>query len=91
MSVTRTITIVMHDDQGSRFYDVFEGERYADHLAWDEMLGEIASLTHCLINKSRYHLRTPEEYMARRELWAGTPIVEVIVKPLEIITGEPKK
>jgi len=61
---TRTITIVCH---GGNHFDVFEGERYADHLCWDEMLGQVAELTHPSINRGRYRMETPEEGWEREE------------------------
>lgn len=39
----RVITIVV---KGGNHFDVHEGEGYADHLCWDEMLGCVAELTH---------------------------------------------
>lgn len=56
--MARTITIVAH---GHNHFDVFEGETYSDHLTWDEMLGQVAELTHSAINRARYPMRTPEE------------------------------
>lgn len=66
---TRTITIVMKD---ANHFDVFEGERYCDHLGWDEMLGQIAAMTiPTKDNRERglYGMLTPEEHEARREHW----------------------
>lgn len=60
----RTITIIVKDSGG---FDVFEGERYCDHLCWDEMLGTIVELTHPSIGKSHYPMLLPEEHMAWRE------------------------
>lgn len=59
----RTITIVMHN--GNNF-DVFVGQRSSNGLCWDEMLGQIASMTHPEIRKARYLMLTPEEREERR-------------------------
>lgn len=63
---TRTITIVVHDGNS---FDVFEGDRCADRLCWDEMLGQIASMTHPAISKVRYAALTPEEREERTARW----------------------
>jgi hypothetical protein len=62
----RTITIVCH---GGNDFDVHEGERYSGRLCWDEMLGQIASITHPEITRPRYPMETPEENAARFERW----------------------
>lgn len=67
MMATRTITIVMHD---GNWFDVFEGEAYVDRLCWDEMLGEIAQLTHPSIGVSRYQMKTPDQRAEREALLA---------------------
>lgn len=60
----RTITIIVTD--GNNFA-VHEGERYANRLCWDEMLGQVACMTHPKINDPRYAMHTPEELAAWRE------------------------
>jgi len=62
MTSPHTITIVVH---GPNRFDVFEGERCADGLCWDE----VAHLTHPKINEPRYRMQTPEERAAERERW----------------------
>lgn len=57
----RTITIEFADGKG---FTVREGERYCDYLAWDEMLGTIAQLTHSKIGTSHYSMNTAEEHAA---------------------------
>ena len=61
----RTITIEIVDPAGSGDYTVREGDRYCDHLCWDEMLGTIAELTHPRIGGARYPMRTAEEHAER--------------------------
>lgn len=66
--MARTITIVAHD--GNNF-DVHEGEQYVAHLTWDEMLGQIAHMTHPEIARPRYTMETPEQLEARKARWAA--------------------
>lgn len=67
----RTIVIVMRD--GNNF-DVHEGDRSSGQLCWDEMLGQVASLTHPSINAPRYRMPTTREAveaeLARKEHFA---------------------
>jgi hypothetical protein len=55
----RTITIEIDEDKG---YTVREGDRYHDQLCWDEMLGQIAQLTHPQLGAARYQMRTEAEW-----------------------------
>ncbi|MFM0101958.1 hypothetical protein PQR01_00220 [Paraburkholderia rhynchosiae] len=57
----RAVTIEI--DDGNNF-TVREGERFADGLCWDEMLGTIAELTHPKIGDARYAMRTATEWAA---------------------------
>jgi hypothetical protein len=66
MKGPRIITIVCH---GGNHFDVHEGEAYADRLCWDEMLGQIASMTHPAINNARYQMQTPEQLEQKRACW----------------------
>jgi hypothetical protein len=59
----RTITIEI-DEQG---YTVREGERYADGLCWDEMLGQISELTHPRLGQARYAMQTAAEWAEYRK------------------------
>ncbi len=61
----RTITIEIVDDGGSGDYTVREGDRYCDHLCWDEMLGQVVELTHPKIGVERYPMLTAEEHAER--------------------------
>jgi hypothetical protein len=63
-TTTRTITIIV---RSSNDFDVHEGERYSGRLCWEELLGQIATMTHPLINAPRFRMDTPEEHAAR---WA---------------------
>lgn len=64
MNATRTITIVV---RGPNDFDVHEGEKYTNLLCWDEMLGQIACMTHPAIGQPRYDLLTPDEQAAKRD------------------------
>lgn len=55
--------IVITFDNGKGFA-VTEAGRTADRLAWDEMLGQIAALTHSKIGVGHYHMLTVEEQNA---------------------------
>lgn len=61
----RTITIIVED--GPCGFDIFEGDRHTDRLAWDEMLGQIAAMTHPKIGAGHYPMKTPEEWARERE------------------------
>ena len=60
---TPVLQIVMHD---GNWFDVFAGERYTTCLTWDEMLGQVASITHKRIDSPRYEMSTPEELEEKR-------------------------
>lgn len=67
----RTITItISHDGQ----FDVSENGKCAGGLAWDELLGQIACMTHPKICAPNYAMRTPDEWEEWREsmLKSGT-------------------
>ncbi len=55
MSEIRTIVIVCHN--GNNF-DVAENSVGVHGLTWDEMLGQVASMTHPKIAEPRYRKRT---------------------------------
>lgn len=90
--MTRAITIYC-GTRGTGLFHVHEGERYTGDLCWDEMLGEIAQLTHPEIGHTRYGMGTPEahqekeahrrEQMARRraeEPAPGHAALEVVIR-----------
>lgn len=56
--VARTFIIKQYTDGQ---FDVTEGDRRADRLGWDEMLGQIVQLTHRQLGTPLYRMRTPEE------------------------------
>lgn len=60
--------IVITFDNGKGFA-VTEAGRTADRLAWDEMLGQIAQLTHPKIGTAHYRMDTVEEYNAHEDKW----------------------
>ena len=56
-----------------------QGNRSADRLAWDEMIGQVIELTHPLVRRPRYPMLTEAERRfeeARRELRAAEIAVE---------------
>lgn len=53
-------TITIEKVEG--YYTVRQGDRYADGLGWDEMLGTICELTHPSIGRARYRMATAEEW-----------------------------
>jgi hypothetical protein len=55
----RTITITF---ESGKMFTVAEDDRDTGELAWDEMLGTIAELTHPEIMKARYAMRTDDEW-----------------------------
>lgn len=61
----RTITITMRDGND---FDVAEDDRSVTRLCWDEMVGQIASMTHPMINKPRYPMLTEDERAERDRL-----------------------
>jgi PAS domain-containing protein len=71
----RQIVIVITDEG----FTVQEGERYADQLCWDEMLGQIAELTHPeLKREGRYRMDTAEGWRRLRESWRKAPGESVV-------------
>jgi hypothetical protein len=59
--------ITIYRGASAVLFHVHQGERYADMLCWDEMLGQVATLTHVQIATPRYDMLTPDEYAARRD------------------------
>lgn len=66
--VARTFLIQQYTDG---HFDVIEGDRRADRLGWDEMLGQIVQLTHRQLGTPLYSMRTPEEDFEREALFRG--------------------
>ena len=64
--MTRVILIEIHGDGTGGGYTVHEGDRFCDRLAWDEMLGTVAELTHPSIGKARYRMETAEQHAERQ-------------------------
>ncbi len=52
---------------GPNDFTIRIGDRYADKLTWDEMLGQIAELTHPRVDRGRYQMLTAEEWAAIKE------------------------
>lgn len=58
--------VIITFDNGKGFA-VTEAGRTADRLAWDEMLGQVAGLTHPKIAAPHYQMQTVEEYTAHED------------------------
>jgi hypothetical protein len=58
----RTVTVTFDNGKG---YRVSEGDGYHDQLTWDEMLGQIAELTHPRVKVGRYPMYTEAQW----KLW----------------------
>lgn len=85
--VVRRIEIQVVD--GNTF-NVVEGDRMADSLCWDEMLGQVAELTHPKIASARYRMMTPDEraeYRRRFERRLPNPAAAPGSAPL-LLTSE---
>lgn len=59
----RKIEITIHDG----CIDVWEGEKHTGQLAWDEMLGQIATLTHPDLGKGKYPMLADHEWREREQ------------------------
>jgi hypothetical protein len=66
--LARTFIIQQYSDG---HFDVIEGDRRVDRLAWDEMLGHVAQLTHRQLGSPLYAMRTPDEEFEREALIRG--------------------
>lgn len=62
----REITIEI---AGGNNFTVREGDRYVDRLGWDEMIGQVAHLTHPSIGGDRYTMLTAEQHAERDKRW----------------------
>lgn len=60
----RQITITFDNGKG---FAVTENGLTADRLAWDEMLGQVAQLTHPKVNEAHFRMLTVEEYTAHED------------------------
>lgn len=61
--MNRVIIITMTDSEsGGHSIEVRENGQTTGQLAWDEMLGQVAAMTHPDLNKGRYPMRTEEEW-----------------------------
>lgn len=68
MKQPKAIAIICHE---AGAFDLHLGEQFANHLTFDEMLGEVVRLT--ATGKPRY-METPDQALERRERWR-TPAV----------------
>lgn len=50
-------------------WKVTQGDKYADHLSFDEMLGTIAALTMPTLRPCEFWMRTKEEHEDMRKSW----------------------
>jgi hypothetical protein len=63
---TRASTVTIYITADNHFTIVTDDGRVCDGLAWDEMLGDVAQLTHQKLGDGRYQ-RTPEQLLASME------------------------
>ncbi len=47
-------------------WTVAVGDRYCEHLCWDEMLGQVVHITHPQLGEPRYPMLTAAEHAERR-------------------------
>ena len=66
----RQIIITFDNNKG---FAVTEAGRTADRLCWDEMLGQVAQLTHPKINAERYKMLTVEQYAEQEDKFGSDP------------------
>lgn len=66
----RTITITIGDGGGP--FEVIEGNLTTGELTWDEMLGQVAELTHRQVALIHYPMRSKENWKQQRE-WQKRP------------------
>lgn len=59
------ITIRLGSPQWPNAFVVEQGDRQNDGLNWDEMVGQVAGLTHPQLRKPHYPMLTPEESAER--------------------------
>lgn len=65
----RSITIRIH---GPNNFDVVEGYLEASRLTWEELLGQVAELTHPRLGVPRFTMMSPDEREEQRRRWAVT-------------------
>jgi hypothetical protein len=51
--------------EGPNEFTVRIGERYHDKMSWEEMLGQVAELTHPRIDKARFQMLTEKEWAVK--------------------------
>jgi hypothetical protein len=66
----RQITITFDNGKG---FSVTEAGRTADRLAWDEMLGQVANLTHPKLNTPHYTMLTVDQYEKQEDRFGTEP------------------
>lgn len=59
--MSRTITITVENDN---YFKVQEGDKYIDGLCWDELLAQVATLTHKEFKHPRFAMHTKKEHEA---------------------------
>jgi hypothetical protein len=78
----RKITIEIASDEevaagAQRFDVVLEDGRRCNGLSWDELLGQVAALTHPKLNGEHFQMMTPQQWDERRRLMlkvSGDPV-----------------
>lgn len=61
--MTQDINIAI---DGPNDFTVRIGERYHDKMTWEEMLGQVAELTHPRLDRARFWMLTADEWAASR-------------------------
>ena len=58
------VSAIIITTDGQNEFTVHIGERYSDKMAWEEMLGQVAELTHPDIDRGRFRMLTADEWAA---------------------------
>lgn len=61
----QTQTTISITAEGANEFTVRVGDRYHAKMTWEEMLGQVAELTHPKIDRARFWLLTEEEWAAK--------------------------
>ncbi len=59
------VEIITISIEGPNEFTVKNGERYHSRMTWEEMLGQIAELTHPKIDRPRFDMLTDDEWATR--------------------------
>jgi hypothetical protein len=81
----RTIAIEITADND---FTVREGDRSAEGLCWDEMLGQVTELTHPRLGDGRYAMRTDAEWAEYNKRFAPRPEHAPDDAPVQLLTHQ---